>query len=260
MASAMLATCNRGKRASPGEGEGATGMTVDAGNGGQVEGKRNRKTKEEDLLMLLAKLVLSNARELAVVKSAVITTLLMNKAQFDPVALAVKETMKGYDAMTKELPEGQKGDLGSPHLIVWHQLIASTAAMAIEDGKTRPLLKEELKTLQDYDAEIGKRVQKLLEEKVVLGLPNLTDSEALKMLTGEEILVCRVGRPWNIKLSKLEMAARPNTAAEPVVAAMIRIHKVLCSAQFKSGPAPKGELERLIGKIIGDGKGKGKGK
>ena len=235
---------------------GASAPAAKAARAKRAEASQDSKgeTKLMALIVLVAKLALGSAREVAMIKSIVLIVFTFEKAAVQAMVDGIKMTTTQYTAAVKQLPQGQKGSLGSPHLFVFDTFIQSIKGLCASlhmETLLPPILR--------YEEEINKKVAQLEAD----GTPG--DKAAWKrMAVQSQVRVFRVIRCWNQDLLRVEANFVDGVPALSAFEAAMTLLTKVAKGSRKTSQAPKGDLERKISKALDDmghrkGKGGGKG-
>eukprot|EP00929_Paragymnodinium_shiwhaense_P040416 TRINITY_DN21107_c0_g1_i1.p1 TRINITY_DN21107_c0_g1~~TRINITY_DN21107_c0_g1_i1.p1 ORF type:complete len:288 (-),score=110.47 TRINITY_DN21107_c0_g1_i1:355-1218(-) len=226
---AAAASSAGGKKAGKGKGGKAAAFPFDKGY--------------TTLVQQVARLSLANSRELALVKSVVVQTVLFSRdTKAGKVAETVKKTTEDHFAATKKINQQEKSLLGSPHVFAWLE------ALDFWLGVCKQVNNEPLRKL--IEAHIGEMM-----EKATAALPaDKQDDQALKQkLYRDEVQkVCKVFKVikcWNPEMARMEITPSPGlmTTLYPALIDFMTEH---AKANVKTSQAPKTDTERKIGKAL----------
>ena len=186
----------------------------------------------------IAQLLLTVSRELALVKSCVVSVML-----FDPskgtLSPEVKSATTEYAKYLSGLNPEEKSAAASPHLTAWEA--AADNMMHLAEVKAH---------LADLAA----------AAKEIAGDPEAPDHlnkicEAKKFILARDIKIFRIQKCWNPALVRLECMALADTSSHVAMAAIMADLKKTSAGVMKPGQAPRGKLERKIAKWLEQSQG-----
>jgi hypothetical protein len=211
--------------------------------------------KLQDLVLTIGELSLVNARELATLKSILVSVCLFSRKVSDKMQDTYKQVTKDYTATCKTLGPEEKASFASVHAFLWLEFLSWDT---LKDSTLVAAHLAELNTLANAQSAVLLSSHTMLQSE----LPEAERKEfqqpdqgsLLRAAVEETVKVFRLSRCWNPSLLRLEVCAT-TACSQSVVAAMLGL---LCSkygGRIKHGKAPKGKLERKIEKHLGKGKG-----
>eukprot|EP00929_Paragymnodinium_shiwhaense_P072311 TRINITY_DN36710_c0_g1_i1.p2 TRINITY_DN36710_c0_g1~~TRINITY_DN36710_c0_g1_i1.p2 ORF type:complete len:257 (-),score=100.89 TRINITY_DN36710_c0_g1_i1:848-1618(-) len=190
----------------------------------KVENPKNNKGQ----LAMVTKLVLQLARQQATLEGALVTTILFTKDNMQELMTKAKDTTTSFFDKTKELGEGARQQLLSPHIFLWLEFLSHFQQHPEVRAHWSALLTQ----------------QKEYKEKW-----NLVDEVALRVAVGNAVRLFRLNRTYNPKKMKLQMALTEETALG-VGRLFQRILVTEAEGEIKFGTAPKGDMERKLEKFV----------
>eukprot|EP00929_Paragymnodinium_shiwhaense_P055631 TRINITY_DN27863_c0_g1_i1.p2 TRINITY_DN27863_c0_g1~~TRINITY_DN27863_c0_g1_i1.p2 ORF type:complete len:354 (-),score=112.84 TRINITY_DN27863_c0_g1_i1:205-1266(-) len=240
-----------------------------SGKGAKAPTAGKASATDKNLVHMIAQLTLSNARELANIKAAVVVTIQVERAKLQSLVDSIKTVTQSYAEQVRTLPEGSKGMLGSPHLYVWLELCSSTMKLIdTDDG-----YKKQKQTIGDYLAskvEMSKtkyaafQANKAAKISGPAAAATTEDEDSLQLkgsqeevtqvflreAVAEDLYMCKLSKMWKPTHSKIEFSAKPGTQADLAATAITDVLVGVGGAVKKLGPAPKGILERSIAEAL----------
>ena len=227
-------------------------------------GDRKATDMLKTILVALSTLTLGMARELALVKSIVITCVLIANDKSE-IPAKVMETTLGYSKHVDTLTREEKASFCSPHIMVWNTLIDVVKTLAFNKG-----MKEQADVIARYQGQMTAAAIAEAKAENDSRSTKMTDEElddakscAIRANVAKHVKVCRVAKCWNPLISRVELMTTAGSEAKFVEEAVIKVLIQLVDGDVKEGQAPRGKLERTLQlwlNKVKNGKGKGKGK
>eukprot|EP00929_Paragymnodinium_shiwhaense_P056110 TRINITY_DN28091_c0_g2_i1.p2 TRINITY_DN28091_c0_g2~~TRINITY_DN28091_c0_g2_i1.p2 ORF type:complete len:284 (-),score=98.92 TRINITY_DN28091_c0_g2_i1:230-1081(-) len=219
-----------------------------AKKGGKDTGdKKNEEKKDKQgmellaqLVMMMGRLTLSTAREVALIKSITMQVLLIPRKDTSEMLDRLKAVTVQYNEDVKAMSPPEKGRYPSPHTFLWLELLS--------------ILREGFKDRQPLQAAIEKHfteLQALADEEFKNSKEGETKLLGLKKqfmmeTVSYQVKVLKFLRCYNPAMCRLEANCTPNSTAAVVLQEFIMLLKVKYSAEERPGQAPRGTLERRI--------------
>eukprot|EP00929_Paragymnodinium_shiwhaense_P083116 TRINITY_DN44150_c0_g1_i1.p2 TRINITY_DN44150_c0_g1~~TRINITY_DN44150_c0_g1_i1.p2 ORF type:complete len:288 (+),score=104.60 TRINITY_DN44150_c0_g1_i1:76-939(+) len=204
---------------------------------------RRQQNTEQDkgIIMQLAKLTLSNARGLAAVESAVITTMIFNKEEGAGKLLhdELKAVANAYTNTVKTLAQDKKAEYAPPHTYVWQGLITFVHrhTMEVAEGPMHRANKLMVELTNIYIDGAKQELQTEDKEIYIKHVPHVI---------GQHTKICRLSKCWNAKMAKLQIMTGTSTMAMEVNELVSKFMVINCNAKVKMGAAPRTDAERRI--------------
>eukprot|EP00929_Paragymnodinium_shiwhaense_P040421 TRINITY_DN21107_c0_g2_i1.p2 TRINITY_DN21107_c0_g2~~TRINITY_DN21107_c0_g2_i1.p2 ORF type:complete len:287 (-),score=103.11 TRINITY_DN21107_c0_g2_i1:257-1117(-) len=227
-----------------------------AGQGGKAGGKAGGKGSGKagkaaavvfdknyaNLVQQVAKLSLTNSRDLALVKSVVVQTIIFQRnTKAGKVAEVVKNVTEDYFSTTRKMGQQERAKLGSPHVFAWLEALDFLLRTAKETGDT--------KLVELIQTHTGTTMEKAQANTPV----SSTDEAEKQALYREEVQkVCKVfkiQKCWNPELARMEIVLAPQLM-DTLYTALVDFLKVHAKAEVKLSQAPKTDTERKVGKAL----------
>eukprot|EP00929_Paragymnodinium_shiwhaense_P088813 TRINITY_DN49121_c0_g1_i1.p2 TRINITY_DN49121_c0_g1~~TRINITY_DN49121_c0_g1_i1.p2 ORF type:complete len:259 (-),score=103.25 TRINITY_DN49121_c0_g1_i1:636-1412(-) len=212
-------------------------MTADT----DVKKSDGTKYKKNELTELVARLTLTQAKELAQVKAAVTYTVTFSKeAQLGKELMEnVKATMITFTEQSKNGTPAKRLELGSPHVFAW--LVLYENVLEVAKAKKYEL---QVQQLEEFGKFIKDRQTEVLKEGDIKD-PDI----ALRRVVAAYVRSCRLSKCFNPALSKLEISVS-NEVAVRAKDAVIYVLEKMAEGTLRMGQAPRTDLERRIQKLI----------
>eukprot|EP00929_Paragymnodinium_shiwhaense_P092757 TRINITY_DN52757_c0_g1_i2.p2 TRINITY_DN52757_c0_g1~~TRINITY_DN52757_c0_g1_i2.p2 ORF type:complete len:263 (-),score=86.28 TRINITY_DN52757_c0_g1_i2:1070-1858(-) len=219
-----------GKAAGSSGADTAPAAAVVPTEGGGAEGKGSGKGNKQ--MDLVVRLLLQLSRDMALVRSAILTTVLFDKDSSDILWSPIKTvTVNFFDSMQACKTQQEKDALLSPHIYAWLEFLE--VLYKIEECKA--VVVEHQKNLK-VDAAM------LMHEHKVKEVP------AMKIAVGMCIKIFRFNSTFKQERLKLEISTVGH--AIPVQHAIQNLMVSKYAGVVKFGSAPKSDLERRLEKTI----------
>eukprot|EP00929_Paragymnodinium_shiwhaense_P097042 TRINITY_DN58815_c0_g1_i1.p1 TRINITY_DN58815_c0_g1~~TRINITY_DN58815_c0_g1_i1.p1 ORF type:complete len:246 (-),score=78.01 TRINITY_DN58815_c0_g1_i1:161-898(-) len=211
--------------------------------GPKGKGRDADKGNVVELTKQVSKLALASARQLAVVSSAVILTILFrNEGKGLQIHDELKATTAAYTKMAKEAKPVERQALSSPHAYVWYALLSFVQ-------KQKDQLSQEGKdSLAKHSEEL-----KAVQGGKLIGIDEPTDEQkqvALRAAICDQIKVCRLQRCYDQTMAKLELSVDNTTTAKAAVSTIVAYMVLQAKASVKTGQAPKSDSERKVQELL----------
>ena len=226
---------------------------------------------DDKMTVLLAKLALSQARELAMVKACLVHVVIFDKTT--PLGKAISDqasaTGKDYLATVKQLTPEKKQSFGSPHVFVWLDLVDKFTEQATTlscPSSADPMIQHDQELMKQVEIICQKEKAAAAQAVLAVGkqtgnpppMPtwdptnNSEDKQyralTVREVTAEQVKVCRVQKCYNPSMARLDLHVTPQY--EPIRKIMFNLLCQHAKGQVKHSQAPKGDLERRIAKLM----------
>eukprot|EP00929_Paragymnodinium_shiwhaense_P119811 TRINITY_DN91711_c0_g1_i1.p2 TRINITY_DN91711_c0_g1~~TRINITY_DN91711_c0_g1_i1.p2 ORF type:complete len:261 (+),score=80.75 TRINITY_DN91711_c0_g1_i1:74-856(+) len=223
----------------------------DKGRKGNGKGK-NREISDADIksiTLVLGKLTLVNSRELAMIKSAVVKTMLFNKEKAGHIVATLKQINKDYTSTVKSLSPSERSNWSSPHVFIWLELV-TLMIKATQDHNDQHKLKQIKEVLKNHLKEVNELAANELKTSTAgKDLQTHTRNSVALMIKTAKLSTC-----WDPARMKLELSADASyTHAVGAMHAVLDYFKEAADGALKSGAAPKGDLERRLSALLDNG-------
>eukprot|EP00929_Paragymnodinium_shiwhaense_P030401 TRINITY_DN17239_c0_g1_i1.p2 TRINITY_DN17239_c0_g1~~TRINITY_DN17239_c0_g1_i1.p2 ORF type:complete len:279 (-),score=120.03 TRINITY_DN17239_c0_g1_i1:389-1225(-) len=235
-------------------GKGASTAKGSSKSGG---GKKFSKDDKQfiQLVMNIAKLTVSTAREVSMLKAVVLTVTLFDREEAGGEFCArMKKVGEDYNNMTKTMTNHAKQELGSPHVFAWLEAVKFLQEKHNGSGGEAAVL------------QAIKAYQLMVQDKIQLRIKDHKDFEQLAgdekirynqiYLREETARHCKCYRNvkcWNPKQSRLEFHMQdpePSAVANYLVKWLVKE----AGGIRKHSQAPRGDLERKIVRAMQEAK------
>eukprot|EP00929_Paragymnodinium_shiwhaense_P038510 TRINITY_DN20336_c0_g1_i1.p2 TRINITY_DN20336_c0_g1~~TRINITY_DN20336_c0_g1_i1.p2 ORF type:complete len:246 (+),score=100.67 TRINITY_DN20336_c0_g1_i1:71-808(+) len=215
------------------------------------KGRQEEKDKDkvDDLTVLVAQLTLSVAREQALLKSILVTVVLIdrNTELGKAVANTVKDTHKAYNEQIKEMDAEARASFGSPHIFVFLAFLQVLMQHAVSKKLTH--FEKTFKVLKDnMDSQVEEMFKGRPMGAKVEGDPK--DAVVRELVTCK-VKVCRVLKCFAPHLARVELCM--DAQWQEMKDTFVKMLAAEAKGQVRHGQAPKADLERKIAKRIGAG-------
>jgi hypothetical protein len=213
---------------------------------GRGRGKVNKDNIEE-LVTCMAELSLVQARELAALKSILVSVLLFQSKPAEWLFLLYKRVTKQYNDTLVTLSPAQKATFGSVHLFIWLELLGAEqmcklpAVVAFKE-KLEAEVKQEvtsLKTLHEEACKVAGAVKTAFEPPEA--------SLLLRNIVSRQVKIFRLSTCWTESQGRLEYYCTEEAAPVAQALAAVLVHS--CHGTLKHNQQPKGRLERKIANL-----------
>ena len=175
---------------------------------------RQRKEEEGDLVAqkglrnivaVIGSLVLSMAREQALIRSILVHVILY-KASAADMHVGVKAATKAYSVEGAALSSEQKKDRGSPHLYAWNAMLMHQKALPAVDQHVKDI---EKKAAQIVEAQVATWSTLSAPPKQDLLMKRARESALQEM-----VYVARCTSCWDPELVRMEICTKADSSAE----------------------------------------------
>eukprot|EP00929_Paragymnodinium_shiwhaense_P098952 TRINITY_DN60487_c0_g2_i1.p2 TRINITY_DN60487_c0_g2~~TRINITY_DN60487_c0_g2_i1.p2 ORF type:complete len:249 (+),score=85.02 TRINITY_DN60487_c0_g2_i1:117-863(+) len=204
--------------------------------------KKYSSDQYAELLAQVAKLSLSTARQVATLNSITIDAILVQKLKVEEITTGLKEISKAYFDSTKNKSPQERNTFGSPHIYIWHELLSIVCKMANNEDH-----KPTIAAIKAHVEDLDNRTNAEVQGKDVADLQHIKREQ-----TQMQVKVCKYGKCWNQDLMKLECSTVAGTTARAAQEAVYNFLREKAGGTIKTGQAPRGDLERKIGKKLAD--------
>eukprot|EP00929_Paragymnodinium_shiwhaense_P036518 TRINITY_DN19564_c0_g1_i1.p2 TRINITY_DN19564_c0_g1~~TRINITY_DN19564_c0_g1_i1.p2 ORF type:complete len:267 (-),score=76.89 TRINITY_DN19564_c0_g1_i1:1150-1950(-) len=221
-------------------------------------GSQDTVTNVEEVVKLLAKLSLTTARDVALLKSATMSVCLFRHEMAPTVVNTMKETSNGYHQRVKQLSPKQQQQECGPHVYVWLALcemlmqtdeknkaavLAHQRAIELEVEEMVADKKEAEKEAREAAGKSGKAMVDMeVEEESEM------KERMMKECVERVVPLVRLATAFDKNLMKVEGIAVEH--ALPVMKGLFRLLCVQAKGQMKHSVAPRGDLERKLAKYL----------
>eukprot|EP00929_Paragymnodinium_shiwhaense_P050061 TRINITY_DN25238_c0_g2_i2.p2 TRINITY_DN25238_c0_g2~~TRINITY_DN25238_c0_g2_i2.p2 ORF type:complete len:239 (+),score=83.88 TRINITY_DN25238_c0_g2_i2:846-1562(+) len=200
---------------------------------------------DKDLVKLVARLSLTNARQAAQLTAATHEVMTFDKQ--DGVGKKIVETTKDitttYAAQMKVATPEEKLALGSPHSFIWLGLIQ---VMQQEIDANVAELKIYSKEIIAWNAWLGEEKTRIVKEN-----GTINEDLATRLATMSAIRTCRISKCWNPAMARIELAgSHAVPEAGKVINTVMKLIEIRCKGTRRHGQAPKSDVERKIEKLL----------
>eukprot|EP00929_Paragymnodinium_shiwhaense_P119968 TRINITY_DN9187_c0_g1_i3.p2 TRINITY_DN9187_c0_g1~~TRINITY_DN9187_c0_g1_i3.p2 ORF type:complete len:275 (+),score=85.77 TRINITY_DN9187_c0_g1_i3:92-826(+) len=222
--------------------EEAPGRVPKSGRGKSEGGKGSTADQASTQSMVklvkdIGRLAVTTSREVAHLKSAVVTVLLFSREEGKPGAkmfASVKDVTAAYMETTRALPVERRREYVSPHIFVWRDFLENYKGTA-QDKATGVAIE---KYLQVVVAE---------SKELATSLVPQDEAWAQRLILSAHLEIFKINKCFDPKLARMEFAARNQVSCElfNLVLNDMKKNKDL-AVQVRTGAAPKGDLERRV--------------
>eukprot|EP00929_Paragymnodinium_shiwhaense_P075257 TRINITY_DN38467_c0_g1_i1.p2 TRINITY_DN38467_c0_g1~~TRINITY_DN38467_c0_g1_i1.p2 ORF type:complete len:268 (-),score=83.45 TRINITY_DN38467_c0_g1_i1:256-969(-) len=186
------------------------------------------------LLAQVAKLTLSNSREVALVRGAMTTVIIFDRkpgTMGDNLMKEMKDTTASYAKQAKDMSSTERQTFASPHIFVWH---AYLMFMQKECPGKQPLVVNVQKYLDWIDQQ-AMEAEKAGRDK----------NQAARAAIAAQVKIMRFSTCYDPTKAKMEYYI-VGAEAEGAFNECAKVMKEVLNGQVKQGQAPRGDLERKI--------------
>eukprot|EP00929_Paragymnodinium_shiwhaense_P072226 TRINITY_DN36657_c0_g1_i1.p1 TRINITY_DN36657_c0_g1~~TRINITY_DN36657_c0_g1_i1.p1 ORF type:complete len:212 (+),score=53.92 TRINITY_DN36657_c0_g1_i1:171-806(+) len=163
--------------------------------------------KDTDLGTMIAavsRLALSNARDVAMVSSAVLVTVTFSKEKGEQLINLVKEVQRLCFQKSKESSPTERADMLSPHLYVWPECVRFLSLKCSEESKA---------LIQEHNVQLKKR------QDFLGTAAKMSTEKALLTAIGEVVKVVRMSKCYDPTKWKFQIHVEGHP--EPVAKALL---------------------------------------
>eukprot|EP00929_Paragymnodinium_shiwhaense_P059936 TRINITY_DN29979_c0_g3_i1.p2 TRINITY_DN29979_c0_g3~~TRINITY_DN29979_c0_g3_i1.p2 ORF type:complete len:291 (-),score=101.63 TRINITY_DN29979_c0_g3_i1:150-1022(-) len=219
----------------------------------QRGGRRGHTAEDEELLQLVAKLSLGNARQVATLQAILVKTMLFNNdtgTKGEDFFETIRLVTMAYSQQVEKMEQAAKAAFAAPHTFVWLEAVNYVRKELTETKEEWALQAAE--HLDAHVTDINKQVKDSLKDK--------EDASAIyRAVIAKMVHVCRFSRTWLPRQGKLEISVVEDTSAKNAMLTILEFTEKACQGQLKRGAAPRSDMERRISTLISSGNTGGHG-